>query len=70
MKIKGGDLMLFVNGKSIAYATSHTLSISADTVDTSNKDEGGGDWADSEVGKLSWTCQSENMYADNASGVT
>lgn len=70
MKIKGGDLMLFVNGKSIAYATSHTLSISADTVDTSNKDEGGGDWADSEVGKLSWTCQSENMYADEGSGIT
>ena len=38
MKIKGGDLMLFVNGKSIAFATSHTLSISTDTVDTSNKD--------------------------------
>ena len=70
MKIKGGDLMLFVNGKSIAFATSHTLSISADTIDTSNKDEGGGDWADSEVGKLSWTCQSENMYADTTSGVT
>ena len=44
-KIKGGDMMLFVNGKSIAYATSHTLSISGDTQDTSNKDEGGGDWA-------------------------
>ena len=44
-KIKGGDMMLFVNGKSIAYATSHTLSISGDTQDTSNKDAGGGDWS-------------------------
>ena len=29
MITKGGDLMLFVGGKSIAYATNHTLSISA-----------------------------------------
>ena len=62
-KIRGGDMMLFVNGKSIAYATSHTLSISGDTQDTSNKDEGGGDWASNEVSKLSWTAQSENMYS-------
>ena len=54
-KIKGGDMMLFLNSKSIAYATSHTLTISGDTQDTSNKDEGGGDWASSEIGKLSWT---------------
>lgn len=39
--IKGGDLMLFVGGKSIAYATSHTLSISAGTKETSSKDSGG-----------------------------
>ena len=47
-KIKGQELMLFLGGKSIAYATSHTLEISAETADTSNKDEGGGDWASSE----------------------
>ena len=33
-KIKGGDMMLFLNSKSIAYATSHTLTISGDTQDT------------------------------------
>ena len=38
-KIKGQELMLFLGGKSIAYATSHTLEISAETSDTSNKDE-------------------------------
>lgn len=52
-KIKGSDLMLFVAGKSVAYATSHTLSVSADTTDTSNKDEGGGGWASSDINKLS-----------------
>lgn len=67
-KIRGGDMMLFVNGKSIAYATSHTLTISGDTQDTSNKDEGGGDWASNEVSTLSWTAQSENMYSIEGAG--
>lgn len=67
-KIRGGDMMLFVNGKSIAYATSHTLTISGDTQDTSNKDEGGGDWASNEVSTLSWTAQSENMYSLDGAG--
>lgn len=67
-KIRGGDMMLFLDGKSIALATTHTLSISGDTQDTSNKDEGGGDWASSEVSKLSWTASSENMYSLDGEG--
>ena len=66
--IKGGDLMLFVGGKSIAYATSHTLSISADTKETSSKDSGG-KWQTSEVGVLSWTCSSENLCGDTEAGI-
>lgn len=67
-KIKGGDMMLFLDGKAIAFATSHTLSISGETQDTSNKDEGGGDWASNEVSTLSWTAQSENMYSNDGNG--
>lgn len=67
-KIKGGDMMLFFNGKSIAYATSHTLEISGETADTSNKDEGGGDWASQELNLLSWTASSENMYSTDGKG--
>lgn len=67
-KIKGGDMMLFVNGKAIAFSTSHTLSIKAETKDTSNKDEGGGDWASNEVGLLSWSAKSENMYSVDGQG--
>lgn len=67
-KIKGGNLMLFINGKSIAYATNHTLEISAETKDTSNKDEGGGNWAAEEVGLLSWTASSENLYSTDGAG--
>lgn len=66
--IKGRDLMLFVGGKSIGFATSHTLSISADTKETSSKDSGG-KWQTSEVGVLSWTASSENLCADKAEGV-
>ena len=67
-KIKGGDMMLFVGGKSIAYATSHTLEINADTTDVSNKDEGGGNWATSEVNMLNWSCTSENLYSVDGEG--
>ena len=67
-KIKGGDMMLFLNSKSIAYATSHTLTISGDTQDTSNKDEGGVDWASNEISKLSRTAQRENMYSIDGKG--
>ncbi len=31
--INGGDLMLFLGGTSIAFSTSHKLSISAETVE-------------------------------------
>lgn len=67
--IKGGDLMLFIGNKSIGYATSHSLSISADTKETSTKDSGG-KWQTSEVGLISWTASSENLYANEAKGMT
>ena len=67
-KIKGGDLMLFVNSKSIAYATNHTLEITGETSDTSNKDEGGGDWAAQQVNLLSWSASSENLYSLDGNG--
>jgi len=67
-KIKGGDMMLFLDNKSIAYATNHTLEINAETADTSNKDEGGGDWASNEVRLLNWSATSENLYSLDGQG--
>lgn len=60
--IKGDDLMLFngTTGKSYAYATAHTLTITADTADTSSKDHGV--WTGNEVAKISWEITSENLY--------
>lgn len=69
MIIKGQNLMCFVGGKSIAFATSHTLEVSGETVDVSTKDNGGGEWATSEMGLLSWTCSSENLVGDPRSGL-
>ncbi len=67
-KILGGDMMLFVDDKSIAYATNHTLEISGETQDTSNKDEGAGGWSSNEVSILSWSATSENLYSVDGEG--
>lgn len=66
--IKGRDMMLFINGKSIAFATSHSLSISQDTTETTSKDSGG-KWVSSQAGKISWECQSENLMSNDGEGV-
>jgi hypothetical protein len=67
-KIRGGDMMLFLDGTSIAYATNHTLEITGDLSDTTNKDEGGGDWSSQEVNLLSFTASSENLYSLDGEG--
>lgn len=67
-KIKGTDLMLFVDGKAIAYATNHTLTVNAETVSTANKDQSGGDWDVQEVNALSWEVSSENLYSTDGNG--
>lgn len=63
--MKGDDLMLFdAEGHSIAYATQHTLTITADAADISSKDHGF--WGGSEVNKISWEITSENLYTTAA----
>lgn len=59
--IKGDDLMLFdAEGKSLAFATSHTLSLTGETVDTSSKDHG--IYSATVVQKVTWEITSENLY--------
>lgn len=62
--IKGNQLMLFIDGKSIAFATSHTLTLTADTSDVKTKDHGL--WGSSEITGLNWEITSENLYTDGA----
>lgn len=67
--INGSDLMLFVGGKTVAFATNHTLNISADTSEATNKDIKGG-WTSATIRKLSWTASTENLYAQVGCGNT
>lgn len=58
---KGDDLMLFdAAGKSMAFATSHVLTITGETTDVTSKDHG--IWQGNEVSKLNWEITSENLY--------
>ena len=67
-------MMLFVGTgttvKSIAQATNHTLTISADTVDISTKDIYSGKWQTSEMNTLNWSASSENLVCDDPQGVS
>ena len=74
--IKGKKLMLFVKKSnsyvSVGYATNHTLSTSASTIDVAHKDTadaGGGKWDDQDLDTLSWTITTENFYANDAEGI-
>lgn len=65
--LKGENLMLFADGKSIAFATSHSLEISLDTREISTKDHGG-KWTEAEAGKINWTISSENLVGNPGEG--
>ena len=66
--LKGKDLMIFANSKAIALATSHTLSLTAETSDTSSKDNGM--WSESEITGMAWTASSESIGAATESQTT
>ena len=60
--IKGRDLMVFIDGVSIAYASSHSIEITVDTTEISHKDDLS-DWKSSVSQKKSWTASTENLYS-------
>ena len=60
--IKGKDLMVFIGGKSIALATNHTLDITANTTDTTTKDDLG-KFTNTEVSTIAWSLSSENLVS-------
>lgn len=67
---KGDDLMVFIQTgtgqsattKSIAYATAHTLTLTAETASINSKD--GGIWTSADINKRSWEITSENLFTD------
>lgn len=75
--IKGSDLMLFLNDTAgqdpsanvsnfaaLGYASSCSVTLSAEATSVANKDFGNG-WDSNIVGNRSWTANSENMYAED-----
>ena len=67
-KIQGGDMMLFIDGVSIGYATNHTLEIEADLSSFDCKDEGEQGWSNEETVMLNWSATSDNIYAHDPQG--
>lgn len=63
-QVLGKDLMLFINGKAIALATSCKLGVSAESIDTQSKDSGV--WNEKAVKKIGWNCSSENVFSADA----
>ena len=77
--IKGKKLMLFVKEtdtyKAIAFATNHTFSTSASTINVSHKDladlaTGAATWDDQDIDTFSWSITSEHLYANEGAGYT
>lgn len=64
--IKGKKVMLWAAGKTVALSTSLSVDITADTSDTSNKDEGV--WGAKEIGKMGWSVENGAMYSPSATG--
>ena len=60
--IKGDAIQLFLNGSAPLYATSHTLTLTGNTVDIATKDHGS--WGASEIGNLTWELTAECLYSD------
>lgn len=59
---KGNDLMVFIGGKSVAFATNHTLTFSTETEEIQSKDSGY-DGATLKK-KVTWEIQTENLFID------
>lgn len=72
--IQGSDLMLFIgtgeNKKSIGFATNHTFEISIEMLENASKDHSSGFWTGRVPKNASWTVSSENLFANEAEGVT
>lgn len=61
--VKGKDLMIFINGKATALATSHSLELNAQTSEAASKDDGA--WSNATVTKKSWTASTEALVSED-----
>lgn len=57
----GRDFMIFVGGKATALATSHKLTVNAETSDSASKDDGM--WDEAIISKMSWDASTEALVS-------
>lgn len=63
--VLGNEFFVYdASSNAIAYATDCTLSVSAETIDTSNKQSGV--WASAIAGQMSWTVSTSALYTSEA----
>lgn len=60
--VKGSALMVFLGGSAIGFATSHALSLTANTTEVSTKDHG--DYPSVVAQSIGWEVTAENLYSD------
>lgn len=60
--LKGSKLMVFIGSDPIAFATSHSLSITMNTTEISTKDHG--DFPSVIGQNITWEITTENLYSD------
>lgn len=60
--VKGSALMVFLSDSAIGFATSHTLSLTANTTEVSTKDHG--DYPSVIAQSIGWEVTAENLYSD------
>ena len=60
--VKGSALMVFLGDSAIGFATSHALSLTANTTEVSTKDHG--DYPSVVAQSIGWEVTAENLYSD------
>ena len=60
--VKGSALMVFLGDSAIGFATSHALSLTANTTEVSTKDHG--DYPAVVAQSIGWEVTAENLYSD------
>lgn len=60
--VKGSDLLIWVDGKTIGFSQSMTISMSGEATAVSNKSAGNG-WQSNVLASRSWTASSDAVYA-------
>lgn len=59
--LNGKDFMVFIGGKATALATSHSLTLSAETGDSASKDDGM--WNEGIITMMSWEASTEALVS-------